>query len=84
MPIYAFRCSTCGHHFDRLQKLTDADPAQCPKCLAGPVTREVTAPHVRLAGKGWYETDFKSPDQQRHVVRPEPILPSDSSKGPTS
>jgi putative FmdB family regulatory protein len=71
MPIYAFRCAQCGHPFDRLQKMDAPDPARCPVCQGGPVQRQVTAPHVRLAGSGWYETDFKSPEQQRHVVRPD-------------
>lgn len=60
MPIYAFRCSGCGHEFDRLQKLSDPDPDTCPDCgVAGGVGRQLTAPSFRLAGSGWYETDFK-------------------------
>ncbi|HEY8683499.1 MAG TPA: zinc ribbon domain-containing protein, partial [Rhodanobacter sp.] len=34
MPIYEFECSSCGHRFDRLQKLSDADPTICPVCAA--------------------------------------------------
>ena len=61
MPIYAFQCAACGHAFDRLQKLSDADPETCPACNAsGQVRRQVTAPSFRLAGGGWYETDFKT------------------------
>lgn len=59
MPIYAFRCEQCEHAFDRLQKLSDPDPEACPACGAAAVRREVTAPAFRLAGSGWYETDFK-------------------------
>ena len=32
MPIYAFECGGCGHQFDRLQRLSDADPTECPEC----------------------------------------------------
>lgn len=60
MPIYAFECGACGHSFDRLQKLSDADPTDCPSCAAPQVRRQLTAPQFRLAGGGWYETDFKS------------------------
>ena len=67
MPIYAFECSTCGHRFDRLQKLSDADPATCPSCGAATVRRQVTAPAFRLAGGGWYETDFKK-DGKRNLA----------------
>lgn len=59
MPIYAFECTACGHAFDRLQKLSDADPTDCPACGQPQVRRQVTAPSFRLAGGGWYETDFK-------------------------
>lgn len=65
MPIYAFECDQCGHAFDRLQKLSDADPKACPACGHGVVRRQVTAPSFRLAGAGWYETDFKSDKDKR-------------------
>lgn len=69
MPIYAFRCDACGHSFDRLQKLSDADPVECPECGKPSVKRQVTAPAFRLAGSGWYETDFKSDkDKKRNLA----------------
>ena len=70
MPIYAFQCAECGHDFDRLQKLSDADPETCPSCGAtGSVRRQLTAPSFRLAGGGWYETDFKKDgDKKRNLV----------------
>jgi putative FmdB family regulatory protein len=72
MPIYAFECAACGHQFDRLQKLSDPDPAACPDCDDGPVRRQVTAPAFRLAGSGWYETDFKKEgDRKRNLAASE-------------
>ncbi|RDZ29792.1 FmdB family zinc ribbon protein [Lysobacter silvisoli] len=69
MPIYAFQCNACGHSFDRLQKLSDADPSACPSCGAEAVGRQLTAPQFRLAGGGWYETDFKKDgDKKRNLV----------------
>ncbi|UJB20263.1 MULTISPECIES: FmdB family zinc ribbon protein [Lysobacter] len=69
MPIYAFQCSACGHSFDRLQKLSDADPTICPECGAEKVGRQLTAPQFRLAGGGWYETDFKKDgDKKRNLA----------------
>ena len=81
MPIYAFRCDACGHAFDRLQKLSDPDPVECPECGAPAVRRQVTAPVFRLAGSGWYETDFKSPDRQRNLAgRDEPAPAADKGR----
>lgn len=69
MPIYAFECDSCGHQFDRLQRLSDADPTECPECGAAQVRRQLTAPSFRLAGAGWYETDFKKDgDKKRNLV----------------
>ena len=69
MPIYAFECISCGHQFDRLQRLADADPTDCPECATVGVRRQLTAPSFRLAGGGWYETDFKKDgDKKRNLV----------------
>ena len=70
MPIYAFACQDCGHDFERLQRLSDPDPTDCPACSAGGrVTRQLTAPQFRLAGGGWYETDFKKDgDRKRNLA----------------
>lgn len=69
MPIYEFECRGCGHRFDRLQKLSDADPVDCPSCAAPQLHRRVSAPSFRLAGSGWYETDFKKDgDKKRNLA----------------
>lgn len=69
MPIYAFECAACGHSFERLQRLSDADPSQCPECDAEAIRRQLTAPQFRLAGGGWYETDFKKEgDKKRNLA----------------
>jgi putative FmdB family regulatory protein len=69
MPLYGFECGACGHSFERLQKLADADPTVCPACGAEQVRRQVSAPSFRLAGGGWYETDFKKDgDKKRNLA----------------
>lgn len=69
MPIYAYQCADCGHAFDRLQKMSDPDPERCPQCGASAVKRQLTAPSFRLAGSGWYETDFKKDgDKKRNLA----------------
>lgn len=83
MPIYAFECAGCGHQFDRLQKLSDADPVDCPECGLPQVRRQLTAPSFRLAGAGWYETDFKKDgDKKRNLVdKGEASAPATSGSG---
>ena len=84
MPIYAFECATCGHGFERLQRMSDADPTHCPECAAEAVVRQLTAPQFRLAGSGWYETDFKKDgDKKRNLAgdggQPKPAVGGDKS-----
>ena len=59
MPIYAYRCSACGHAKDVLQKLSDAPLTTCPACGAETFGKQVTAAGFQLKGSGWYATDFK-------------------------
>lgn len=89
MPIYDFACAACGHQFERLQKLSDADPTICPSCGAASVSRQVTAPSFRLAGAGWYETDFKKEgDKKKNLAEaksaPEKPSASDKPSSPAS
>lgn len=59
MPIYAYRCTSCGHQLDALQKLSDAALVDCPACEAPALSKLLTAPGFQLKGSGWYATDFK-------------------------
>lgn len=84
MPIYAFQCAECGHAFDRLQKIADPDPTQCPACDAVAVKRQVTAPSFRLAGGGWYETDFGANKRNLAEKGDKPATMSDSKPAASS
>jgi putative FmdB family regulatory protein len=59
MPIYAYRCASCGHAKDVLQKLSDAPLTLCPSCGASAFSKQLTAAGFQLKGSGWYATDFK-------------------------
>jgi putative FmdB family regulatory protein len=60
MPIYAYRCSACGHAKDVLQKLSDPTLSTCPACGAETFSKQVTAAGFQLKGSGWYATDFRN------------------------
>lgn len=59
MPIYAYKCGSCGHAKDVLQKISDAPLTVCPACGAAAFTKQVTAAGFQLKGSGWYATDFR-------------------------
>lgn len=82
MPIYEYECSACGTRFERLQKLSDPEPSACPKChTTMQIQKCVTAPSFRLAGTGWYETDFKKDgDKKRNLAEKNETTSTSDSK----
>jgi len=61
MPIYAYKCCSCEHELDVLQKITDAPLTICPRCGQASFAKQLTAAGFQLKGSGWYVTDFKNP-----------------------
>jgi putative FmdB family regulatory protein len=59
MPIYAYKCGSCGHAQDVLQKISDAPLTACPSCGADTFAKQITAAGFQLKGSGWYATDFR-------------------------
>ena len=59
MPIYAYRCESCGFQKDALQKMSDAPLTTCPQCGKDTFVKQVTAAGFQLKGSGWYVTDFR-------------------------
>jgi len=59
MPIYEYRCSSCGKEVESLQKLSDPPLITCPACHAQALVKLVSAAGFQLKGSGWYVTDFK-------------------------
>ena len=59
MPIYAYKCSACGHTEDALQKMSAAPLTVCPACGQSTYAKQLTAPQFQLKGSGWYVTDFR-------------------------
>jgi putative FmdB family regulatory protein len=59
MPIYAYRCASCGHAKDVLQKMSDPVLTECPACGASTFVKQLTAAGFQLKGSGWYVTDFR-------------------------
>ena len=59
MPIYAYKCASCGHAKDVLQKISDPALTECPACGQSTFSKQLTAAGFQLKGSGWYVTDFK-------------------------
>lgn len=59
MPIYGYRCSSCGFQKDVMQKISDTPLTDCPSCGASTFSKQLSAAGFQLKGSGWYVTDFK-------------------------
>lgn len=57
MPLYEYRCTKCGHVFEKIQKFSDPHVSECPKCGAE-IQQVISAPAVQFKGAGWYVTDY--------------------------
>ena len=60
MPIYEYRCASCGHDVEALQKFSDAPLTVCPACHKADLRKRVSAAGFQLKGSGWYVTDFRN------------------------
>src|SRR3569623_1791122 len=93
MPIYAYKCASCGHAKDVLQKLSDAPLPDCPACGAAAFSKQITAAGFQLKGSGWYATDFrggsgstaeKSTDAKPADTKPAESKPAESKPAESS
>lgn len=65
MPFYEYECQSCKFYSEVMQKITDPPLRKCPSCGKNALKKLVSAPVFRLKGSGWYETDFKSDQEQK-------------------
>ncbi|MGA2219304.1 MAG: FmdB family zinc ribbon protein [Terracidiphilus sp.] len=59
LPLYAYRCTQCGHKFEKIQNFSAEPESECPKCH-GVLERPLTAPGLSFKGAGWYVNDYAS------------------------
>jgi putative FmdB family regulatory protein len=59
LPLYPYRCTVCGHHFEKIQSFSAEPETECPKCH-GVLERPLTAPGLQFKGAGWYVNDYAS------------------------
>lgn len=57
MPLYVYRCDSCGHEVERLQRFSDPPLTTCERC-GGPLEKVLFPPGLQFKGTGWYVTDY--------------------------
>ena len=59
MPLYEYKCDTCGSVEEVIQKVSDKPLKKCSKC-GGPLHKLLSSPAIQFKGSGWYVTDYAS------------------------
>ncbi len=57
MPLYEFRCESCGHEMETIVAFSDPLPTTCETC-GGTLKKLLAAPAVQFKGSGFYLTDY--------------------------
>ena len=77
MPLYAYRCESCGLQFDQVQHFTDSSLTTCPECGEESLRKLYQPVGIVFKGSGFYATDHRSPSGQANTAKK-------SEKGETS
>ena len=79
MPLYPYRCTECGHRFEKIQKFGAKPEQVCPKC-GGALERPLTAPGLQFKGAGWYVNDYASKGSGSSAAESTPAEKKSSSE----
>ncbi len=80
MPLYAYRCTECGHRFEKIQHFRSNPELICPKCN-GALERPLTAPGLHFKGGGFYVNDYAS-KSSAPAEKSAPAVASEGAKTP--
>ncbi|WP_348263157.1 zinc ribbon domain-containing protein [Telmatobacter sp. DSM 110680] len=84
MPLYAYRCTTCGNKFEKIQNFSAEPETICPKCDNATLIRPLTAPRLNFKGAGWYINDYASKSSDSSSDSTSESKPSESKEAPKS
>ena len=79
MPIYEYRCDSCGFQKEHLQKMSEPRLTTCPECGKQSYGKLLSAAGFHLKGNGWYATDFKGGGKP--AAKPESAPPCKGGTG---
>src|SRR5437588_112343 len=69
MPLYEYKCSSCGNVFEIIQKFSDEPLTVHEKC-GGAVERLVSTSALQFKGSGWYVNDYGKGKSKSSNPRP--------------
>ncbi|MDO8312363.1 MAG: zinc ribbon domain-containing protein [Sideroxyarcus sp.] len=84
MPIYEYRCSSCGAQKDVMQKFSDTPLTDCPECGKATFAKQISVAGFQLKGSGYYATDFKDKPASKCETSPCVTCPAAPATGTPS
>ena len=84
MPLYAYRCTTCGNKFEKIQNFSAEPETICPKCGNATLIRPLTAPRLNFKGAGWYVNDYASKSSESSSESTSESKPAESKEATKS
>ncbi len=82
MPLYEYECTACHKRTEKIQKFSDPEITQCPKC-GGPLERVISAPAIAFKGGGWFADGYGNAKPSTNTTTDSPAVSTDS-KTPSS
>ncbi len=82
MPIYAYKCASCGFAQDEMRKISDAPLSVCPACGKSEYVKQLSAAGFHLKGSGWYATDFKGGNKPAEKIEKPEAAPTTATVTP--
>ena len=84
MPVYTYRCESCGVQFERQQSFNDAPLKTCPECRKKALKKVITPTRIIFKGSGFYATDHKSSSGGENRDRKKETKKEEAKTSPTS
>lgn len=84
MPTYEYRCQSCGHQFEKIQRISDPPAVPCPRC-EGIAERLISGgAGVLFKGSGFYITDYRSETYKKAAKEEKGAAPAAAGEGGSS
>lgn len=81
MPIYEYKCASCGKITEIRQKFSDKPLTKCSSC-GGRLSKLISNCAFHLKGSGWYVTDYKKKDSGWKEKKSEKKSDTETGKTP--
>jgi putative FmdB family regulatory protein len=84
MPVYAYRCESCGVHFERQQSFSEATLKRCPECNKNTLRKVIGPVGIVFKGSGFYATDHRSPSGMKSSTSKDESKSAEKSESKSS